>query len=38
MLRVCRSGGNIGLVNWTPEGFFGTMGAVMQMFAPAPLV
>lgn len=37
MLRVCRPGGKIGLVNWTPEGFFGKMGAVMQIYAPAPL-
>jgi ubiquinone/menaquinone biosynthesis C-methylase UbiE len=36
LLRVCRPGGKIGLVNWTPEGFFGKMGAVMQAYAPAP--
>ena len=23
MLRVCRSGGKIGLANWTPDGFIG---------------
>jgi hypothetical protein len=33
----CRPGGKIGLVNWTPEGFFGKMGAVMQIYAPTPL-
>jgi SAM-dependent methyltransferase len=27
LLRVCRSGGKIGLANWTPEGF---IGAVVQ--------
>lgn len=37
LLRVCRPGGKIGLVNWTPEGFFGKMGTVMQVYAPAPL-
>lgn len=36
LLRVCRPGGKIGLINWTPEGFFGDMGAVMQIYAPAP--
>jgi SAM-dependent methyltransferase len=25
MLRVCRSGGKIGLANWTPQGFIGQM-------------
>jgi ubiquinone/menaquinone biosynthesis C-methylase UbiE len=25
MLRVCRSGGKIGLANWTPEGFIGQL-------------
>jgi len=25
MVRVCRSGGRIGLTNWTPEGFVGQM-------------
>ncbi|HEY1352814.1 MAG TPA: class I SAM-dependent methyltransferase [Ktedonobacteraceae bacterium] len=34
-LRVYRSDGEIGLVNGTPEGFLGTMGAVMPPFAPA---
>lgn len=36
MLRVCRPGGKIGLISWTPEGFFGEMGSVMQMYAPSP--
>jgi ubiquinone/menaquinone biosynthesis C-methylase UbiE len=25
MLRVCRSGGRIGMANWTPEGFIGNL-------------
>lgn len=37
LLRVCRSGGKIGLVNWTPDGFFRDMGKVMQTYAPPPL-
>ncbi|GAA1857392.1 class I SAM-dependent methyltransferase [Actinomadura bangladeshensis] len=36
MLRVCRPGGTIGLVNWTPEGFIGEMFAVMKPYAPPP--
>ncbi|GCE07678.1 class I SAM-dependent methyltransferase [Dictyobacter aurantiacus] len=37
LLRVCRSGGKIGLVNWTPDGFFRKLNSVMQNYAPAPL-
>ncbi|NEA26219.1 class I SAM-dependent methyltransferase [Actinomadura bangladeshensis] len=37
MLRVCRPGGTIGLVSWTPEGFIGEMFAVMKPYAPPPL-
>jgi SAM-dependent methyltransferase len=37
MLRVCRSGGRIGLVSWTPEGFIGQMFKVMRPYmAPPP--
>ncbi len=36
LLRVCRPGGKIGLVNWTPDGFFGKMGGVMAAYAPPP--
>ncbi|MFC9292849.1 class I SAM-dependent methyltransferase [Streptomyces sp. NPDC057011] len=36
MLRVCRSGGTVGLVNWTPEGFIGRMFATMKPYAPPP--
>lgn len=36
MLRVCRAGGTIGLVNWTPEGFIGEMFAVLKPYAPPP--
>ncbi|MEU6311061.1 class I SAM-dependent methyltransferase [Streptomyces sp. NPDC047014] len=36
MLRVCRAGGTVGLVNWTPEGFVGRLFATMKPFAPPP--
>ncbi|MFJ3930032.1 class I SAM-dependent methyltransferase [Streptomyces sp. NPDC090029] len=36
LLRVCRPGGTIGLVNWTPQGFVGRMFAVMKPYAPTP--
>ena len=34
MAHVCRPGGTIGLVNWTPEGFVGQMLATMKPYAP----
>jgi len=36
ILRVCKPGGNIGLLSWTPEGFVGRMFATMKPFAPPP--
>ena len=36
LVRVCRSGGTIGLLNWTPEGFIGQMFATMKPYAPPP--
>ncbi|MFF4776527.1 class I SAM-dependent methyltransferase [Microtetraspora fusca] len=36
MLRVCRPGGTIGLLNWTPEGFIGQMFAAMKPYASPP--
>jgi len=36
LLRVVRPGGDIGLINWTPEGFVGQMFAVMKPYAPPP--
>lgn len=36
MLRVCRPGGTIGLLNWTPEGFIGQMFATMKPYASPP--
>ena len=36
LVRVCRPGGAIGLVNWTPEGLIGRMFKVMSKYLPAP--
>jgi ubiquinone/menaquinone biosynthesis C-methylase UbiE len=36
LLRVCKPGGTIGLLNWTPEGFIGRMFATLKPFAPPP--
>jgi len=36
LVRVCRAGGTIGLLNWTPEGFVGRMFAAMKPYAPPP--
>jgi SAM-dependent methyltransferase len=36
LLRVCRPGGTIGLLSWTPEGFIGQMFATMKPYAPPP--
>jgi len=35
-VRVCRPGGRIGLLSWTPEGMLGALFGVMKRFAPAP--
>jgi ubiquinone/menaquinone biosynthesis C-methylase UbiE len=36
LVRVCRPGGTIGLLNWTPDGFIGQMFALMTPYAPPP--
>lgn len=36
LLRVCRSGGRIGMANWTPEGLVGAMFATTVKHAPPP--
>lgn len=36
LVRVCRPGGTIGLVNWTPQGFIGQMFAAMKPFVAPP--
>jgi ubiquinone/menaquinone biosynthesis C-methylase UbiE len=34
LVRVCRSGGTLGVVSWTPEGFFGQMLAAITPYRP----
>lgn len=36
LLRVCRSGGKIGLANWTPEGFVGQIFKTIGKYLPPP--
>lgn len=36
LVRVCRPGGRLGLLSWTPEGFIGQMFATMKPYAPPP--
>ena len=36
MLRVCRSGGKIGMANWTPEGFIGQLFKTLGKHLPPP--
>jgi ubiquinone/menaquinone biosynthesis C-methylase UbiE len=35
LVRVCRKGGTIGLINWTAEGFFGRMLAAIRPYRPS---
>ena len=37
LVRVCRPGGTIGLLSWTPEGFIGQMFAAMKPYAAQPV-
>src|SRR6476661_6928451 len=36
LVRVCRPGGTIALLSWTPEGMLGNLFKLMGPFAPAP--
>jgi len=36
LMRVVRSGGRIGMANWTPEGFIGRLFRVIGAYVPAP--
>ncbi|MEX2201664.1 MAG: methyltransferase domain-containing protein [Dongiaceae bacterium] len=36
LLRVCKSGGRIGLANWTPEGFIGQLFKTIGKHLPPP--
>jgi len=36
LVRVCRPGGTIAVLSWTPEGFVGQLFAAMKPYAPPP--
>ena len=36
LVRVCRPGGTIALLSWTPAGFVGQLFATMKPYAPTP--
>lgn len=36
LMRVCKSGGQIGLTNWTPEGFIGQIFKTLGKYLPPP--
>jgi SAM-dependent methyltransferase len=36
LVRVCRPGGTIGLLSWTPDGMIGALFGTMGPFAPPP--
>ncbi|HEX2296400.1 MAG TPA: class I SAM-dependent methyltransferase [Actinomycetota bacterium] len=36
LVRVCKPGGTIGLLNWTPDGMLGALFRVMAPYAPPP--
>jgi SAM-dependent methyltransferase len=36
LVRVCRPGGTIGVLSWTPEGFVGRMLTTMRPYMPPP--
>jgi len=36
LIRVCKQGGRIGLISWTPEGCIGQLFATMKPYVPAP--
>lgn len=36
LLRVCRSGGRIGMVNWTPTSWVAQLGATLGRYVPPP--
>ena len=36
LMRVCKSGGKIGLANWTPQGFIGQVFKTLGKYMPPP--
>jgi ubiquinone/menaquinone biosynthesis C-methylase UbiE len=37
LVRACRSGGRIGMANWTPDGFWGQTFALQWRYLPPPV-
>ncbi|MDI3313355.1 MAG: methyltransferase domain-containing protein [Mycobacterium sp.] len=37
LVRVCRPGGRLGVISWTPEGWFGRMLAMIRPYRPTQL-
>jgi len=36
LVRVCRPGGSVAVLSWTPEGYIGQLFATMKPYAPPP--
>jgi ubiquinone/menaquinone biosynthesis C-methylase UbiE len=36
LIRVCRPGGTIGVISWTPDGLIGRLFSIMERYAPTP--
>ena len=36
MLRVCKTGGTLAMINWTPQGLIGNLFDTMAPYAPPP--
>lgn len=36
LVRVCKPGGRVGLISWTPEGQIGKLWSAMKPYAPSP--
>jgi ubiquinone/menaquinone biosynthesis C-methylase UbiE len=36
LVRVCRPGGTLGVLSWTPDGFIGQVFSTMKPYAPPP--
>jgi SAM-dependent methyltransferase len=36
LVRVCKAGGTIGLISWTPKGFIGQLFTTLRPYAPPP--
>ena len=37
LMRVCRAGGQIGMANWTPDGFWGQTFGLVSKYVPPPV-